>query len=243
MMKLLVAAVVLGLVFGEAAAHQLKMGSCKKMTPMANFDPKKLVGDWYVIKKMATDSSCMLARFGIESDSVLTVQELRTPSLTKMIPLEITVTNVGKLTMDPTQKASMRLKWDGNFLKDIVTTSYAILDTDYTTYALDMECQSFTIFHRLSATIYGRNATIPSETMKMLETKLQQLNVDLTRMSAIDQKNCVPLESNDYNIKIDEKGLSLLGLLQNDEIQKLENLDQVKEYAENNVQNKTGNKP
>ncbi|XP_068200464.1 apolipoprotein D-like [Palaemon carinicauda] len=240
-MKLLLAVVILGLVFGESSAHQLKWGSCKTFAPMANFDPSKFEGEWYVIKKLVTNSKCMMAKFGQEGDNTLTIQELRTPSITQMTPWEVTVTNVGRLTMDSTEKARMKLKWDGNFLKDIVDTSFTVLDTDYTSYALDIECQSLTVFHRLSATIYGRNSSLDEGTITMLLDKLEKYSVDLNRMTNIDHSNCVPLSSTDYNIKVDDKGLSLLGLLNNKEIQKLENLEQVQEYADKNIPHQNGN--
>ncbi|XP_066975409.1 apolipoprotein D-like [Macrobrachium rosenbergii] len=233
--KVLLALVILGSVLNEGSTHQLKWGSCKKADPMPNFDPKKFSGRWYIIKKLVTTSPCLMAKFGLEGDNVLTIQELRTPSLSQMGPLDMTVTNVGKLTMDPSHKASMKLEWDGNFMNHIVDTFFTILDTDYLNYALDIECQSMTIFHRLSATIYSRTPSLPDTTIKMLEKHLVKHSVNLDRMSPIDHTSCVPLDNNDFNIKMDANGLSLLGLLNNEEIRHLQNMDQVGEYARNNV--------
>ncbi|XP_068200673.1 apolipoprotein D-like [Palaemon carinicauda] len=234
-MKILLALLILGCILNGGFSHQLKWGSCKKTDPMPNFDPEKFSGKWYVIKKLVTTSPCMMAKFGLESEHVLTIQELRTPSLSQMGPLDMTVTNIGQLTMDPRNKASMRLEWDGNFMNSFIDTFYTILDTDYLNYALDIECQSMTVFHRLSATIYSRTASLPDAKIKMLENQLAMYSVDLDRMSPIDHNNCLPLENNDFNIKMDENGLSLLGLLNNKDIQNLEDMDQVGEYARNNV--------
>ncbi|XP_066975823.1 apolipoprotein D-like [Macrobrachium rosenbergii] len=235
-MKLLLAAVILGSVYTGGSAHQLKWGNCKRFDSiMPNFDPEKFNGTWYVIKKLVTTSPCMMAKFDKKEGNVLTIQEIRTPALTQMGPLDMTVTNVGKLKMGSPEKANMKLEWDGNFMNMFFDTFYAILDTDYVNYALDIECQSMTIFHRLSATIYGRTPTLPQETMKMLEERLRDRGINLNRMSPIDHSKCVPYQNNDYNIKIDEHGLSLTDLMNDQEIQELNTIDQIGEFAREHV--------
>merc|ERR1719402_336024 len=87
----------------------------------------------------------------------LELQEIRTP-LTAT-PLNIIVTNVGKLTQKGSNPAIRNLKWENVFSRFLKTT-YTVVDTDYDTYAIDAECQSLFFARRVSATILSRTKTM-----------------------------------------------------------------------------------
>lgn len=230
-MRILLAVVVLCAFLGGGSGHQMKIGSCRNVDPMQDFDPKKFQGKWYVLEKLVTSSECLLATFNQTSDDAFIIQELRTPLLSQSLPLDITVTNEGRLQMDPNDKAKMTIKWDGNFLSRALKTTFTIVDTDYDNYAMDVECQSVYFFHRVSASIYSRTPTLAPEKLQELRTKLEtDYGIDLSRMNTIDQSNCLSLDDNDFNIKLDENGLSLLGLLGHDEIKKLDTEEEVVEF-------------
>ncbi|XP_064117847.1 apolipoprotein D-like [Macrobrachium nipponense] len=210
-MKLLLAVVVLGAVLQGGSAHVFKMGSCKPFTPMQNFNPQKFNGTWYVIKKLATSSPCMRMTIITSPSDAITVEETRTPSVSQMLPVDTSVKIIGELTVDPSNKASMKLKWKGNFMNSLYNTNLAILDTDYTSYALDIECQSlkgFSFIRRDSATIYSRNTTLSQAVIDKLEAMLVPYDIDVKRMSPIEQSNCKQPGDNDYNFVLSDKGIT-----------------------------------
>ncbi|XP_066975408.1 apolipoprotein D-like [Macrobrachium rosenbergii] len=210
-MKLLLAVVVLGTILLGGSAHVFRMGSCKKFTAVQNFDPQKFNGTWYVIKKLATSSPCMRMTVITSPSNELTVEETRTPSVSQMLPVDTSVKIIGELTMDPNDKGNMKLKWKGNFMNSLYSTNFAILDTNYTTYALDIECQSvkgFSFIRRDSATIYSRTPTLAQDVIDMLEAQLVQYDIDVKRMSPIEQGNCKNPGDNDYNFVLSDKGVT-----------------------------------
>merc|ERR1711915_277652 len=183
------------------------------------------------IEKLVTSSDCLMTMFNVTGANTLTIQELRAPLITQSFPIEVTFTNVGTLDMDATTKAKMTLRWSGNFLNRVVKTSFTVVATDYTSYAMEVECQSWGFFHRISATIYSRTNSLPAEIVQDLRQQLSSNHgIDLSRMNKIDHANCLPFDQTDYNIKYDETGLSLLGLLTDEKLIKLETEQEVEEY-------------
>ncbi|KAK8729608.1 hypothetical protein OTU49_008563, partial [Cherax quadricarinatus] len=117
------------------------------------------------------------------------------------------------------------------FLDEVLNTYYTIIDTDYTSYALDLECQSWGFFKRVSATILSRSKELPAEKITELENTLStKYKIDLTRLNTIDHSNCFSATDVDYNIKIDANGLSLLGLLSDDNLTQIHTVDAAEAY-------------
>ncbi|KAK8729620.1 hypothetical protein OTU49_008571 [Cherax quadricarinatus] len=216
------------------ATHQMMWGTCSSnsYTPMPDFNPEKFSGSWYVLKKLVTTSRCLSTTFELQNDTrTFKVKEIRTPVVADMTPYKATVTNEGILEMNPEQPAKMKLDWSGNFLDEVLNTYYTIIDTDYTSYALDLECQSWGFFKRVSATILSRSKELPAEKITELENTLStKYKIDLTRLNTIDHSNCFSATDVDYNIKIDANGLSLLGLLSDDNLTQIHTVDAAEAY-------------
>lgn len=60
----------------------------------------------------------------------------------------------------------------------IVSTSYTIVDTDYDTYAVDVECQSWWVVRRVSATILARNKTLPADLIQEVSHLDEEVKLD-----------------------------------------------------------------
>ncbi|KAG7167693.1 putative apolipoprotein D-like 14 [Homarus americanus] len=142
------------------------------------------------------------------------VHEISTPILSDILPFRATVTNEGTFTMDAKTPAKMKLSWDGNLLKHMISTYFVVVDTDYDNYAVDIECQSWKIFKRISVE-------------KMLE---EDFEIDISRLSTVDQSKCFSPDEVDYKVNIDENGLSFLGLLNDKKLLTLDNAKDVDEY-------------
>ncbi|XP_069193385.1 apolipoprotein D-like [Procambarus clarkii] len=224
---------VLAALVATGAAHQMMWGSCSTnpFTPFPDFNPQRFNGSWYVIKKLVTSSRCMITTFDLQENSTsFKVQELRTPIIVDVTPYKATVTNEGTLKMDRTTPAKMKLDWSGNILDEVINTVYTVVDTDYDTYAVDLECQSWGIFKRVSATILSRTKELPADKIKELESDLTKYKIDLSRLNTIDQGNCFDPSQVDYNFKIDHNGLSMMGLLGDENLEDIKTLEEAKEY-------------
>ncbi|XP_071538015.1 uncharacterized protein [Panulirus ornatus] len=235
-----------------ADAHQLQWGSCTSIKPMQDFDPERFNGTWYVLKKLKTSSRCMSTNFLLQDGKFL-VTEIRTPILADLTAFRATVSNEGYLHFSPSQPAKMELNWEGNLLDEFIKTSFTIVDTDYDTYAVDVECQSWMLFKRVSATILAREPSLPEgrieepirtshphftlfspspqkHTHTAGEEISEDFDVDTRYMDTIDHSNCFTPDEVDYNIKIDENGLNLLGMEREEELQKLDTKEKAEQY-------------
>lgn len=66
-------------------------------------------GTWYVIKKVATTSTCMSVIYN-NTANYMEMREIRTPA--SITPFNIILTNIGKLTQKGNNPAVMNLKWE-----------------------------------------------------------------------------------------------------------------------------------
>lgn len=211
-------------------AHQLQWGKCTSIKPMQDFDPVRFNGTWYVLKKLKTSSRCMSNNFMLRDDTFL-VTETRTPILADLTSFTTTIRMEGLLHFSPSVPAKMKLNWEGNMVDDLMETSFTIVDTDYDTYAVDVECQSWMLFKRVSATILARDTSLSEDLMRQLETKLaEEFDIDIKHMSAIDQSNCPSLDEVDYNIKVDDSGINVLGMIDNEDLVSLDTKEKAEEY-------------
>uniref|UniRef100_A0A0P4WIU5 Lipocalin/cytosolic fatty-acid binding domain-containing protein n=1 Tax=Scylla olivacea TaxID=85551 RepID=A0A0P4WIU5_SCYOL len=88
-------------------------------------------------------------------------------------------------------------------------SDYRVIDTDYDNYAIDYECHQVAFIKRRSATILSRQKELDPELIDQLkETLITKFDVPGERLNTIDQSTCIDTEANDFNVVIDEKGLS-----------------------------------
>jgi len=223
----------------STAAHQFKFGSCKTPKPVANFDPVKFNGTWFVHKKIATTSSCLAVVFNWDDEkNEFEVQEMRVPAVGSALPVDLTITNVGRLTPVSTNSGTMKLVWEG-VVANLLPYKYTVGATDYDNYALDVECQNLmSIAKRVSGSVMTRSQTSPTAAeMKEYETKLGAMpDVSLSKLKSIDQGNCASLDDANYKIKYDKNGVSLMSQSGNDEVVDLSTKDEVKEYVDKVVE-------
>jgi len=240
MQAALVVCVVAGLaVLSPTSAHQFKFGGCKTSTPVANFDPVKFNGTWFVHKKVATTSSCLALIFNWDEDkNEFEVQEMRVPAVGSALPIDLSITNVGRLTPVSTNSGTMKLVWEG-VVANLLPYTYTVGATDYDNYALDVECQNLMSFaKRVSASILTRSQDSPTATqMKEWEAELGAMpDVTLSKLKSIDQGNCASLEDANYNIRYDKNGVSLMSQSGNEQVVKLSTPTDVKEYIDHVVE-------
>ncbi|KAK3894064.1 hypothetical protein Pcinc_002166 [Petrolisthes cinctipes] len=217
-----------------ATAHQFKFGSCNDPKPISDFDYERFSGTWYVHRKLSTSSECLAVKFEWESENQkYSVQETRLPLLSSASPLDVYVTNVGNLRPLNDGSSAMTLVWEG-MLGNLLPYTFTVIETDYDTYALDVECQSLAGFSkRVSATILTRSQTPPTEEQmnQYLATVATQPDIDKARLSAIQQVGCAPADSATYNVRLDNNGISLMSLSGNEEVKQITTLSQAEEYA------------
>ncbi|KAK3861759.1 hypothetical protein Pcinc_032314 [Petrolisthes cinctipes] len=147
--------------------------------------------------------------------------------------LDVFVTNVGNLRPLVDGSSAMTLVWEG-MLGNLLPYKFTVVETDYDTYALDVECQSLAGFSkRVSATILTRSQTPPTEDQmnEYLAKVSTQPDIDMTRLSAIQQVGCASADSATYNVRLDDQGISLMSLSGNEEVKNITTLTQAEEYA------------
>merc|ERR1712168_1395927 len=154
---------------------------------MKDLDANRMAGTWYVIKKVATTSTCMSAVY-------------------TATPLKIVLTNVGELSVAGSEPSVMRLKWD-NFASNALRTTYTIVDTDYDNYAIDAECQSLYVARRVSATILSRTKTLDPAVLQEAEQRLVAEGFELSSLSTVDHSNCFEPSEVDYSLIYDKDGV------------------------------------
>ncbi|KAK4317072.1 hypothetical protein Pmani_011822 [Petrolisthes manimaculis] len=217
-----------------ATAHQFKFGSCKDPKPINDFDYERFSGTWYVHTKLSTSSECLAVKFEWEPENQkYSVQESRLPLVSSASPLDVYVTNVGNLRPVSDGSSAMTLVWEG-MLGSLLPYTFTVVETDYDTYALDVECQSLAGFSkRVSASILTRSQTPPVEEQmnQFLATVASQPDITKTRLSAIQQVGCAPADSATYNVRLDNNGISLMSLSGNEEVKKITTLAEAEDYA------------
>ena len=145
---------------GESEAKR-SWGGCPKPTLQSNFDVTQYVGTWYEI---ARDKSlpfeygdCVQARYGLQPDGILTVQN------SQVNP------NTGSI-----DQANAKAKCDGPHchVKFFLTYSgdYRVLSTDYTNYAIVYSCTSYVFFKDEYVWILARTETLPAVDLSSYES-------------------------------------------------------------------------
>ncbi|MPC87231.1 Apolipoprotein D [Portunus trituberculatus] len=160
------------------------------------------------MNKLGTRSDCLSVTYNLTEDGQgFRVQEVRRPPYSDISPLNLVVTNVGSLRTSGAA-SEFTATWENSFLPDM-QSDYRVMDTDYDTYAIDYECHQVAFIRRQSATILSRQKELdPEEIEKLKDTLITKFDVPGERLNKIDQSTCIDTDANDFNVVIDEQGLS-----------------------------------
>ena len=128
-------------------AHEYYNGRCLKFVTMADLDWERFSGDWWVVLKMNSRSSCIRYNYSTSGGEKLVTEQKLLPVLGRF-GVPSSVQSQGRLrTTNPASVAAMTVDWDTGVLGDLMFSDmdYLVLDTDYTTRALVCSCQHFNI--------------------------------------------------------------------------------------------------
>ena len=127
-----------------ARAHEYYNGRCPQFVPMAGLDWQNFTGDWWVVFKMNSRSSCIRYNYATSGGQKSVTEEKLLPVLGRFgVPSSVHSEGTLRRT-DPASPAAMIVDWDTGLLADTFMFSdmdYVVLDTDYTSRALVCSCQ------------------------------------------------------------------------------------------------------
>jgi lipocalin len=182
------------------------LGSCPRVEPLKDFSMDKFLGEWYVIQKFATSSSCMKYNFTQGADGKLRLVQTRQHFILDTIGVDHIYTYTGVLTIPESDRsARMRVKFPLNIAGE---ADFIVFMTDYTTYAGIFTCQKILFGHTKSATILSRKPTLDKAVINQVRQKLEEEGVDPDDFSVVDQSSCRSKEDSSLNVKIDDKTFS-----------------------------------
>jgi len=172
-------------------SHEYYNGRCLSFQPMANLDWQRFTGDWWVVFKMNSRSSCIRYNYSSSGGQKLVTEEKLLPVLGRF-GVPSAVHSEGTLrTTSPTNVAAMTVDWDTGVLGDLMFSDmdYVVLDTDYTSRALVCSCQhlnlGFFAVNRRSCSYMIRPSegaeyprTIPADYINLLDSVSTDLSQD-----------------------------------------------------------------
>merc|ERR1711988_1099028 len=177
-----------------AEAHKFYPGQCPQLTPMSDFDWTEFAnGTWFVTRKFATRSSCLVYQFQTDLAGSRSVKQIRKLPFSDKLPLDTQLLYTGKLsTPQESSPARMVVRFPLNLLG---ASSFVVLDTDYQNSALLCTCQDLNLFitkaHRRSCSILQRKAledtSIIEQMFGILDSQLDDASHDFNR---IKQEDC-----------------------------------------------------
>lgn len=191
---------------GTANAHSLEWGSCKRVSPVADFQAEKFEGLWFVNEIFSTSSDCMTMTFNLTGDGSFKVTEAREFHPLEMLGLDHRFSNEGTLDGAGSDPGRFKVTWpgDSDIFGSFGSREAIIMDTDYTTFGLLMECQDFKLFKRISIAILSRKKTLDSSVVARIKTDLEKANYDVEDFDQINHNTCSPAPA--FDVGLDEDG-------------------------------------
>jgi len=187
-------------------AHTMGLGNCPRVQWVRDFDVDKFLGEWYVIQKFATQSSCMKYNFTRGADNKLRVVQTKQHFVLDKIGVDHIYTYTGVLSVpDSSYPARMRVRFPMNLAGD---AEFLVYMTDYTQYAGVYTCQKILFGHTKSATILSRTNKLDEAVINQLRQRLQEEGVDPSDFNEVDQSKCIGKDDANLNVKIDDKTFS-----------------------------------
>ncbi|KAI4454552.1 apolipoprotein d [Holotrichia oblita] len=153
-----------------------------------NFFNLQMLGIWYVIRKTATTSTCLVYNFTATAEP--NKYHLQQNSHL-IIPGKFNYHYSGELTVpDPAVPANMRVKFSLN----LASASYIVIMTDYYNYAAIFTCQSIAFGNRKSVSILSRKRTLDNVILEGIQNKLKSFSLNPKELSIISQEDCTKKE-------------------------------------------------
>merc|ERR1712179_863636 len=211
--------VVLGLaLIGVVHPHTYGLGGCPTVPAVTNFQTEQFLKTWYVIEIFVRQTKCMSLTFNKVSNSSLSVTEAMEFYLLDNINVDYSHANTGTLNIeDPANPAKMRVKWPDNILG---SATFSVVDTDYESYALIVECQKLWLASRTTAAILSREPTLAPELITKLKGTVDGMDLDSTDFSSMRHENCIPDGQADFDFNFDESiRKNTFGFLEDEKVQ------------------------
>ncbi|CAG7786991.1 unnamed protein product [Allacma fusca] len=194
------------LLFTTGQCHTMGLGGCPRVSPIKGFDMERFMGEWFVIQKFATSSSCMKYNFTKGADDKLRLVQTKQHFMLDKVGIDHIYTYTGVLNVpDGDNSARMRVKFPLNLAGD---AEFLVYMTDYDNYAGIFTCQKILFGHTKSATILSRKPVLEKAVVNQLRQKLEEEGVDPSDFSDVDQSKCIGKDDANFNVKIDDKTFS-----------------------------------
>ncbi|XP_022902741.1 apolipoprotein D-like [Onthophagus taurus] len=191
---------VLFIVYTEQ--HSYNLGECPLVAPQSDFRMENMLGEWFVIKKTSTSSSCIIYNF--TSTSEPNHYQLEQISNT-FIPLKHNYHYTGELIVqDPTVPAKMKVKFPLN----LGSASYTVFMTDYQNYAAIFTCQKLPLSNRQSVSILSRKKVLDKLYLDKIQQRMSSFGVNPYDLSIINQNDCKK-NIDGYNWNVDDDTFSV----------------------------------
>ncbi|XP_034934716.1 apolipoprotein D-like [Chelonus insularis] len=177
------------------------LGWCPDYVPMANFDMAKFLGTWYEAERYfqlsEVVSRCVMANYSKGADNKLRVSNEVTNRFTgikRVLEGEI------KPPASKAEEGKLHVKYS---LPLTPETSYAVLETDYKSYAVLWSCTGLGPVHTQNAWIMTRERRPPGEVLQKAYGVLDKYKISKTFFVKSDQEDCAYLDTPPS--KFDEK--------------------------------------
>jgi len=176
----------------EVEAHEFYPGQCPQLKPMAGFNWDQFSnGTWFVTRKFATKSSCLIYQFQTDKSGFKSVKQMRKLPFSARLPVDPEFIYTGKLaTPQESNPANMVVRFPLNL---VGSSSFVVLDTDYDSSGLLCTCQDLNLFimrgHRRSCSILQRtaveDATITEKMVSILDSQLEDASQDFEEIKQV----------------------------------------------------------
>merc|ERR1712179_169143 len=219
-LKMMFAVVLVLILVGFVTPHSYGIGGCPTVPAATNFQTEQFLGTWYVIELFGRQTKCMSLTFNKVSNTTLSITEAMEFYLLDNINVDYSHANTGTLNIEnPTNSAKMRIKWPDNILG---SATFTVVDTDYESYALIIECQKLWLVSRTNAAILSREPTLAPELITKLKGTVDGItDLDSTDFSSMRHDNCIPEGQADFDFNFDESiRKNTFGFLKEEEAEK-----------------------
>ncbi|XP_047493419.1 uncharacterized protein LOC125042002 [Penaeus chinensis] len=192
-----------------AASHSLGIGRCKKVDSVPDFQPDQFQGLWHVMEIFSTSSHCMTMTFKRTGRYTFKVTESREFDLLRRLGHDHTFANTGTFTVKhPWQPAKFRARWPSNIFGSADAT---IVDTDYDSFAVLVECQHVLFFfRRTSAVILSREDSLDPAIVSRVKADLAKYDLDVSHFDVINHSDCRAPSEAAFSYAIDASTVSFL---------------------------------
>ncbi|XP_044739219.1 apolipoprotein D-like [Chrysoperla carnea] len=204
--------------------HSYKFGSCPTIKPVPNFEIEKFLGTWYIPRKTATGSHCLVYNFNRTDDpNEFLVDQYSQHFVLGHTPVSHLYQYEGRMNiLDQYNPALMAVRFPMNVAGNasyIVfyateSNSFGITDNSLSKnnryeFAALHTCQKTAFLHRQSTTILSRTKEIDSDRLNQILDLMKKYGINPYDLSIIPQTNCPNYfngtENNLVNIKIDDQ--------------------------------------